>query len=286
MRSLLFTPLRTLLFALFSLFACAQNNTTKYESPKNYDLNNPKVEPLWDVLHEISGIDFLGNTLLAVEDENGAIYKFAPFSKTITETHFGDNGDYEGLALARDYVVVLRSDGALFTIPQNELSKKKTTLTKEWKGLLPKGEYESLAYSEKDSLLYVICKSCNVDKKTDKTSGYRLSLSSEGKIKKLDEFKIEHSKIETFLSLKGKKFRPSALHQNPRTSEWYLLSSVNQMLVVLDEKMNPKAAYALDPKLYNQPEGLTFDKEGALFISNEGGSKTSKPTLLKFDLIP
>lgn len=286
MKSKLFTPVRALLFALVSLNACAQDNTTKYQSPKNYDLTQPKVEPLWDALHEISAIGFWGDTLVAVEDENGILYKFTPFSKTLTETRFGASADYEGLAVAKDFVVVLRSDGTLFSIPKKELSKDKTSLAREWSGQLPKGEYESLAYNAKDSLLYAVCKSCSVDKKSDKTSGYRLSLSSEGEIKKLDVFKIEHTLIDSLSSLKGKKFRPSALGQNPKTGEWYLLSSVNQMLVVLDDNMSPKAAYSLDPKLYNQPEGLTFDKEGSLFISNEGGSKTSRPSLLKFNLIP
>ncbi|MHA6697699.1 SdiA-regulated domain-containing protein [Chryseobacterium sp. A321] len=286
MKSKLFSPIRVLLLALVSLNSCAQSSDAKYKSPKNYDLTQPKAEPLWDALHEISAIGFWGDTLIAVEDENGIIYKFTPFSKKLEQTQFAPTGDYEGIAIANDFVVVLRSDGTLFSIPKKELSKEKTNLAREWNSLLPKGEYESLAYNAKDALLYAVCKSCSVDKKSDKTSGYKLSLSREGEIKKVGEFTLEHSLLDSFSSLKGKKFRPSALGQNPKTGEWYLLSSVNQMLVVLDDKMSPKAAYALDPKLYNQPEGLAFDKDGALFISNEGGSKTSRPSLLKFNLIP
>jgi len=37
---------------------------------------------------------------------------------------------------------------------------------------------------------------------------------------------------------------------------------------------------ALDPVLFNQPEGLTFAPNGDLYISNEGGEGVA--TILKF----
>ena len=40
--------------------------------------------------------------------------------------------------------------------------------------------------------------------------------------------------------------------------------------MVLDDHWKVKAMYDLDPALYKQPEGLAFDKQGNMFISNEG----------------
>jgi hypothetical protein len=37
----------------------------------------------------------------------------------------------------------------------------------------------------------------------------------------------------------------------------------------------------LNPDLFNQPEGITFMKNGDLFISNEGKKKS--PTLVRFN---
>jgi hypothetical protein len=40
-------------------------------------------------------------------------------------------------------------------------------------------------------------------------------------------------------------------------------------LVVADRNGNPEKVYKINPKLYKQPEGLTFTPEGDLLISNE-----------------
>ncbi len=44
------------------------------------------------------------------------------------------------------------------------------------------------------------------------------------------------------------------------------------MLVVTDTAWNIKQVYTLDPALFNQPEGITFDIDNNLYISNEGGN--------------
>ena len=76
-------------------------------------------------------------------------------------------------------------------------------------------------------------------------------------------------------------FRPSALAKNPLTKEWYIISAVNKLLVVTDENFKMKDSYALGGNLFNQPEGIAFDKEGNLYISNEGDDIT-QGNILKF----
>jgi hypothetical protein len=43
------------------------------------------------------------------------------------------------------------------------------------------------------------------------------------------------------------------------------------MLVVADGNWVIKAVYNLNPAIYIQPEGIAFDKQNNLYISNEGG---------------
>lgn len=276
------------LIGLLSISACTQPKKVNYQSPKGYDINQPKVNFIWDELYEISGITFhkdKADTLFAVEDETGTIYRFRPASKDLKQSKFAKDGDYEGISISNGYAAVLKSDGTLYTFAASELNKEKADQVQEWKNLVPKGEYESLAAFSKDSLLYVICKQCPLDKKTKKTSGYTLGLTTAGVLSRIGEFKIDNQQIEELSSLKGKSFRPSALAKNRRTNEWFILSSINKLLVVTDEDWQVTSVYPLDPKVFNQPEGMVFDAQGNLYISNEGG-KSRKASLVMFTLTP
>ena len=92
-----------------------------------------------------------------------------------------------------------------------------------------------------------------------------------------------------FLSNKKKKqksepvinFRISAIGINPLTNKLFLLSASERLLYVFNMKGNIEYLERLDPDLFNQPEGLTFLKNGDMLISNEG--QNSNSTLLRFN---
>jgi uncharacterized protein YjiK len=56
---------------------------------------------------------------------------------------------------------------------------------------------------------------------------------------------------------------------------------VNKLLVVTDRNWKAKEVCQLDGNTFNQPEGIAFDKDGNLFISNEGDD-LSQGNILKF----
>ena len=272
---------------LVSTASCAQA-PRNFEHPHAYDLNNPETFYLWDVLHEISGITFperASNRVYAIEDETGTLYRFQPGAQLLEESKFHKKGDYEGIALSKGRVIVLRSDGRLYSFDEPDNFESGLGDTEEWTDLVPKAEYEGLA-ALPDGSLFLLCKKCDVDKKADRTSGYELHLDDSGKISKVGDFSVDHQQIEKFMSLNGKDFRPSALSKNQSTGEWYILSSVNQMLVIADQQFQVREVFPLDPKLYNQPEGLAFDHAGNLYISNEGGDQSRKGTILKIKKTP
>ena len=72
--------------------------------------------------------------------------------------------------------------------------------------------------------------------------------------------------------------------KNLNTNEWYILSSVNKMLIVADADWNVKNVYALNPAQFHQPEGIAFDNQFNLYISNEG-DLVSPGNVLKFNYI-
>jgi hypothetical protein len=261
--------------------SCSQTKTTK--NPVGYDLNTPVKYDMPTELLEISGIAFNKGdnaVIYAEQDEDGNIYYFRPGDKQVKNTRFGKHGDYEDIAIANSHAVILRSDGTLFTFPLSEVSGGQINNLKELKNLLPKGEYEGLYADAFTNKLYALCKQCPGSNHAKTCDGYILTLSADGSVNQSGNFSIDIQKISA-LTGKGKlKFHPSALAKNPITKQWYILSSVNKLLVLTDGNFNVQQAYPL-PSGFLQPEGIAFDKQGNLYISNEG-DKVNNGNILFF----
>jgi hypothetical protein len=251
--------------------------------PANYNLANPVIYKMPATLDEISGITFLnGNadTIFAEQDEEGKVFYFHPGDKVVSHTKFSKRGDYEDVAICSDYVVMLRSDGVLFTFPLNEIHNKEIMHVSEQDGLLPPGEYESLCSVQRNRQLYVLCKSCGDDISTERMSGHIFQLANDGRLIAKADFSVDSKKIAALAGLKKLHFKPSALAQNPITKDWYILSSVNKMLLTTNDQWTPEHIYNLPPTLFTQPEGIAFDNAGNLYISNEIGNGQNGTILL------
>lgn len=264
--------LAVLVFAL-AITACKPK--PKFTSPKEYDLINPQKIVMPPSLEEISGITFYkGNsdTVYAQEDENGKVYYLKLGEKRSHNFHFGKHGDYEDVAICNNTVIMLKSNGILYTFPFADIHQEEASgNVQEWKDLLPKGEYEGMYADEKANLIYIICKDC-ADEKSSKTGkGYILQLNNDGSISQNGAFEIDVHAIKDITGENKISFHPSALARNPRTNEWYIITSINKLLVVADPNWKVTAAYKLNPAIYIQPEGIAFDKDNNLYISNEGG---------------
>lgn len=274
----------TVLGMAMLLTACSQNKR-KFDSPAGYNLNEPKKIVMPPSLEEISGLAFYqGNsdTVYAQEDESGKLYYLKPGDKRSSNFKFGKHGDYEDVAICNNYVIMLRSNGTLFTFPFADIHQQEESgHVAEWKDLLPKGEYEGMYADELNKLIYIICKDCANEKSSKTAKGYILQLANDGKVSQHDTFSIDVKEIESLTGDKKINFRPSALAYNHRTNEWYIISSINKLLVVTNSNWKVIAAYKLNPAIYIQPEGMAFDRNGDLFISNEGGDLHSG-NILKF----
>lgn len=235
-----------------------------------------------DDLTEISGIAFnKGNadTVFAEQDEDGKLFYFKPGDNKIKHIKFGKSGDYEDVAISSGWVIMLRSDGTLFTFPLKDITRSKITSTKKQQDLLAPGEYEGL-YADGNSV-HVLCKHCDVDKTTKAATVFNLQLSANGALTNAGRSIISVKKIEELTGKKKIAFHPSALSKNPDTGEWYILSSVNKLLVIADAGWNVKEVYKLDSRLFHQPEGMAFDRDNNLYISNEG-DKITPGNILQF----
>ncbi len=77
------------------------------------------------------------------------------------------------------------------------------------------------------------------------------------------------------------KLRISAISIHPISDRLYVLSGAERLLLVFDMNGNIEYLERLDKDLFTQPEGITFMKNGDMFISNEG--RKSEATLIRFN---
>ncbi len=245
--------------------------------PLDYDLQHPvKVSSLPPVLKEISGITYVKpGQLAAINDEQGDLFLINYQTGKMTEQRiWGNAGDYEDIVYHEGKFYVLRSDGQLFifTLDQTYLpggvisgeSKSMRTFNLQLPG---QNEVEGLTFDSKTGWFFVAAKETKKAKDERYVYFYdpQKNASWKGIVLRKKSFE------EVGLTGKDTEFKPSAIATHPQTKEVYILASVGHKLLVLDRKGgNFVAIEKLDPKVFEQPEGLCFAPDGTLFLSSEG----------------
>lgn len=274
----------TALVAVFGAYAC-KNPVNKYTSPKGYDFGKPDKFSMPSSLLEISGIAFhngISDTVYSIQDEDGKLFRQKWDVKKQYHMKFAPKGDFEDLAIFNEMVFVLKSDGVIYSFPFTEAVKDESNTVKVRKGLIPKEEYEGMYADPQTNKVYVLCKKCDLDKKMKQVTGYVFDYNAESdSLITLGDFKVDLSRLKELNSKLKTSLSPSALAKNPKTNEWYILSSTNKLLLIADANWNIKEAHRLNSSTFNQPEGIAFDRDLNLYISNEG-DEVSDGNILKF----
>lgn len=235
------------------------------------------IEDTWELpaeLAEISGMAFLGEEkIVGVQDEKGVLYVYNLSTQVLEkQIQFGPNGDYEGVALNEDTAYVLRTDGTIFVVQDYlttaEVSEIKTMLT-------VKEDPEGLCYDQKNNRLLIAIKGDDPREEGSKAI-YAIDLSQQDS-EAVSVFQVDLSDA-VFKEVKEDDlqdtFKPSEINVHPETGQIYLLEGQNPKLLILDEKGSPQELMILDEKDFPQAEGLTFDPNGNIYISNEGSPAT------------
>ena len=265
-------------FVLFSA-SCQSAKQKIFPSPEGYDLNAPVVVKLNSSLDEISGILFYpkDSTVFGIEDEDGILFKiFINNNGKAKSWHFGKKRDYEDVSLVDSTFYVLVSNGDLVGL------KFKNDSVTTIKANFPNAdkhedEFETLYYDSSIKKLVMLCKECKDDKKKKITAW---SIDPGSLEYTPSAYKIDTKPIAAKFGENKIHFKPSGAAINPATDELYIISAINNLLVTADRKGDIKDMYELDPKLFKQPEGITFTPTGDLLISNEAASTGSANILI------
>lgn len=251
---------------LFCIFSSCAAQSRKAMPPALYSLDQPQQAiDLPKHINEISGVAYENGSLYAIDDDKGNLYKISVAEKPqVQQWEVGKPQDFEDIARANGTIYILSSKGRLLFFPEKFPPEKVEHADLELKG---KNEFETLYFDASNNRLIMLCKDCHKDGKHI-TTAYAFNVATKS-FEKKPAFEINRRDIESVLGKTVAKFKPSAGAVHPLTGEIYVLSSINQLLVVLDKRYQVAAVYTLNKKLFKQPEGLTFTPQGDMIISNE-----------------
>jgi uncharacterized protein YjiK len=253
------------------------------------NINDYEVIKMPKELKEISGITFISDSVIAaIEDEHGIVYYYNIPKKRIIKTFkFAQNGDYEDIVKVKDNLYVIESKGIIHEISNYDT---KPSVTKFKTPLNSKNNIEGITYDEGSNSLLLSIKEKNLnkeDKKSKQKDIYAFSLNNKI-LNTIPAYQIRFKKIEDhfkgdklteiskrFLRAVGNEnqnevIKPTAISFKPGTKDLYVLSSINNIIVVMASADSIKQIIPFHGSTFSQPEGMAFNSKGELYISNEG----------------
>ncbi len=111
------------LLITFLAASCVSKGNKVVQNPPGYDLDKPIEYSMPDILQEVSGIAFHkgdNSFVYAQQDEDGKLFKLPLGTKDETKTKFAGKGDYEDVSIINDWVLLLKSNGDVFSFPLSE----------------------------------------------------------------------------------------------------------------------------------------------------------------------
>jgi uncharacterized protein YjiK len=281
-----FLKLVWLFIFLFRTCTPGACESKKESFPKSYRLDQYQKITLPDALEEISGLEWVGeDQLWAIEDESSAIYKVNPQTgKVLEKDKFAKNKDIEDLLVADGTAYVLQSNGTIYQVTS---PFTKDNETKEFRfPIKEKRDLETILASPTEPYLYVFCKVCKWDEGPDKSSIFRFDKTTLS-YDSMPFAALKRENIQPLLKASSSRqlqIQPSAAAFHPIEQKFYIISSRGKWLMITDLDFTPQEVYSLDPGIFKQPEGITFDTKGNMYISNE--AQDGEPNILIFGYNP
>ncbi|MCF8247949.1 MAG: SdiA-regulated domain-containing protein [Saprospiraceae bacterium] len=254
-----------------------------------YQVNAPTKEiELPHKLREISDLSFdaTANALWAIADEHGVAFRIGlSGAGPIDAFPFGKDGDYEGVELVGNTVYAMESNGRITRI-LNASSANPEKASFENPSLAG-DDIEAFMYDPKRQKLVLGVKTpagggevrpfYALDPATMKLEPTPIFQISLGDIQAfLRKNGLEGDQYEHWFKKKAEMPSPSAVAIQPQTGHYFILCSIGKTLLVTQPDGVILQVVALDKDVHAQPEGIAFDAQGTLYISNEANGGMAK----------
>lgn len=254
--------------------------------PYNFEAPSLTINLVSEDLKEISGLSPTDEpgVFLAIADERGEIFFIDGNGGGAISARvlFREKGDFEGVEQVNKKLYAVKSNGDVFEISKwkngvPEVKESHTFLHKE-------DDVEGLGYDPVRKSLLLACKGNPESDTTRCIFSFNLETSKLDSVPVYTINPLEVNKRVPYDSedKKSRFFSPSGIAVHPKTQDVFVISTALKRLVVLEHSTG-KIRYAirLDKGLLPQPEGISFDPQGNLFLSSEG--KKGEGMLLRFD---
>ncbi|MEM1358829.1 MAG: SdiA-regulated domain-containing protein [Bacteroidota bacterium] len=253
-----------------------------------FDFSRPdRIVDLPKNLQEISGLApwYQDNEVVAVQDEDGELFVINTLNGKVTKSFkFGKDRDYEGIERIQDSLYVLERDGDIHQLVYRE-GVAEFDADKMETSFGYRNDTEGIGYDFRKHQLLIVPKEqelnpLNADDSRRGVYSYDLSANALDPAPAyfIDEFEVGDAVYKT---PKRYHLKPSGVAVDPITGDIYVIASVGKILVVINRESEIKHIELLQEDIFTQPEGITFDAQGNLFISSEGRGGKAKLATFK-----
>ena len=258
----------TVVAGLILFISFTPKSSERSEAEMNYEI--VKKWDLPEILKEVSGIAWIGdNRIACVQDEDGKIFVYnLNSSKVENSVTFAGAGDYEGITIIEEDAYILRSDGVIFKVTgfRNADPQVNKYLTRT--NQLPGINIEGLCADPANNRLLLAIKARNNFSEHKEVYSFDLNKKDTGE-HPLFTIELSDPIFEVVNEQLEEKFAPGEIGVHPHSGKYYILDGSRPKLLITEKDGTPKKLYMLNPNDFGNPEGLTFNPEGDLFISNE-----------------
>ncbi|MCE3279469.1 MAG: hypothetical protein K0S44_1660 [Bacteroidetes bacterium] len=233
------------------------------------------------ILTEISGFTFINtSTIACIQDELGVIYLYdLAKSAIIREIPFAQAGDFEGITLVGNELWTLRSDGLLYQI--NNYQDEQPQVKEYPITLSSPQNFEGLCFDRANNRLLIVPREFDTSDPTKK-GVYSFNVKEkEFSTKPIFNLDLNHS-VFSSLSKKSKSavLMPSEIAIHPVTSKIYITDARNAQVLIVNSKGEIEKLISLNRNIFVKTEGIFFNQEGEMFLSNEGKKQNANLILM------